>query len=311
MPQPLHERSIESALKAIEELEKLFERFRVDTSEVHKAYRTISRALKGSMTNVQIVTEALETLRSSIEKIIKGYYDKAIEIGMDQAVRDLNIYDLGKPDDPDDIMFPALVSTLSLIERQSNLVIAISELGLDEEYAIGDEERQGVLAPVSVINEVRFWVTTLFGLAYVLSIGKKMGSDAVKQAVAQIDDNTTQTCLNVHGQVVALEGTFTLTGTPRFAGKMSSSPFHRGCRTVQLIIMKKHLDDEVTKEMRGDAIEQGKKPKQSTRKGKAHYKVVGKKVQEFRSGRWHKFETYDSNIAAREAAAKLNRDSRS
>lgn len=311
MPQPLHERSFASALKAIEELEKLFESFRVDTSEVHKAYRTIFRALSGNIAETPFVIEALETLRAVIEKIIKGYYDKAVGIGIDQAERDLNIYELGQPDPMEDITFPAIVATLSQVERQANLVTAISKLDLDEEFVLGDDERQGVLAPNAVNNEVRFWVTALFGLAYVSGVGKKMGSDAVKQAVAQIDENTTQTCLNVHGQIVDLEGIFTLTGTPRFAGKMSSSPFHRGCRTVQIIIMKKYLDDEVTKEMRQDAIEQGKKPKPSTRKGKAHYRVVGKKVQEFRGGRWHKYETYDSNVEARKSAAKLNKAGRS
>lgn len=311
MPQP-HEKSIESALEALEELEKLFDKLLISNSEVHKAYRTIFRALKGNVANVQIVTEALETLRNSVEKLIKGYYDEAVGIGMDQAVRDLNIYDLGEPDQLEEgITVPAIASTLSLLGLQIERVTAISKLELDEELVIGDEDRQGALAPSAITNEARFWITTLFGLAYLNGIGKKMGSDAVKQAVAQIDSNTTRTCLNVHGQIVDLEGTFTLTGTPRFAGKMSSSPFHRGCRTVQAVIMKKYLNDEVTEEMRQDAIEQGKKPKPSSRKGKAHYRVIGKKVQEFRNGRWHKYETHDTNVEARESAAKLNKEGRS
>lgn len=308
----LHRKSIESALLALKELEGLFDSFRVDNSEVHKAYRTILRALEDNLTNMQIVTEALETLKASIEKIIKSYYAAAIEIGTDQAERDLDIYDLGEPDfSYENITIPAVTSTLTLVERQAALVTGISKLDLGEEYVVGDEERHGVLSPTPIINEVKFWVTTLFGLAYMLGVGKKMGSDAVKQAVAQVDEGTTSTCLNVHGQIVDLEGEFTLTGTPRFAGKMASSPFHRGCRTVQATIMKKYLDDEVTEEMRQDAIAEGKKPKPSTRKGKAHYRVVGKKVQEFRDGRWHKHKTYDTNVKAREAAAKLNKAERS
>ena len=75
--------------------------------------------------------------------------------------------------------------------------------------------------------------------------------------------------------------------------------------------MAEYLDPVLTKGMRDEAIEEGKKPKPSTRKGKAHYKVVGKKVHEFRSGRWHRYKTYDTHRKAREAGEKLNRDRRS
>lgn len=307
MPEP-HEQSVKSALRAVKELGELSDRLRAGNSEVHKAYRTIFRALEGNVANVQIVTEALATLKASIEKIAGSYYDDAIGVGGDQAERDLDTSNLGEPNPlGGDIAIPAVASTLSLVNLQIDRVTAISELDLDEEYVLGDGTRQGVLTANPIIGEMVFWMTSLAVLTYATGIGKKMGNDAVRQAVAQIDSDTTPTCLNVHGQIVDLEESFTLTGAPRYASKMQSTPFHRGCRTTIAIIMEKFLDDKVTEEMRRDAIEQGKKPKPSALKGRAHYKVVGKKVQEFRKGRWHKYKTYDTGILAREAAAGLNR----
>jgi hypothetical protein len=53
-----------------------------------------------------------------------------------------------------------------------------------------------------------------------------------KQAIAAIDSRTTNCCLQVHGQIVDLDQSFTLTGTPRFADRLPQPPFHHRCRTV-------------------------------------------------------------------------------
>jgi len=167
-----------------------------------------------------------------------------------------------------------------------------------------------VLMPTPVIGAVTFWMTSLSSIAYTAGIGDKMGNSR-RQAVAQIDSDTTQTCLNVHGQIVKAQEKFHLTGTPRYADDMIRPPFHRGCRTQIIILPEDQLDEDVTRSMRREAIEQGKKPKPSAMAGKAHYRVVGKSVQEFRNGRWHTFKRYGTIREARLGAAKLNRDRRS
>ena len=52
-----------------------------------------------------------------------------------------------------------------------------------------------------------------------------------KQACAAIDENTTDCCLRVHGQVQPVSKPYILTGTPRFADKMMYPGFHWNCRT--------------------------------------------------------------------------------
>lgn len=52
-----------------------------------------------------------------------------------------------------------------------------------------------------------------------------------KQAIAAVDERTTDCCLRVHGQIQPVDGKFNLTGTPRFANRLAHPPFHWYCRS--------------------------------------------------------------------------------
>lgn len=52
-----------------------------------------------------------------------------------------------------------------------------------------------------------------------------------KQAIAAIDDRTTDCCLRVHGQITDIDQPYKLTGTPRFQDEMMFPAFHWRCRT--------------------------------------------------------------------------------
>lgn len=52
-----------------------------------------------------------------------------------------------------------------------------------------------------------------------------------KQAIAAIDENTTECCLLVHGQIQPITGSYRLDGQPRFAALIKVPPFHWRCRT--------------------------------------------------------------------------------
>ncbi len=280
-------------------------------SAIHRAYRTVLRALKGNTDNPAIVTDALITLEDSIRAAAAVFYDDALAVGMAQAQRDLVIYGLGEPDnvDPNNANL-AIASTIGLLHSQNEQALSIARLDLGEEYIIGDASRKGIIQPAPILSEMSFWLTSLSVLSYEQGTKRKMSepeTESVRQAVAQIDEHTTQTCLNVHGQIVGWNENFHLTGTPRYADDMFDPPFHRGCRTAIANLLIELVDDDVTAGMRDDAIEQGKKPKPSTMVGRAHYKVVGKSVQQFRAGRWHRYKTYPTNLAARSAAARLNK----
>lgn len=56
-----------------------------------------------------------------------------------------------------------------------------------------------------------------------------------KQAIATIDERTTDCCLRVHGQIQDLDDPFILTGTPRYADEIQDPPFHWYCRTSETL----------------------------------------------------------------------------
>ena len=52
-----------------------------------------------------------------------------------------------------------------------------------------------------------------------------------KQAIAAIDERTTECCLLVHGQIQPITRPYQLDGQPRFADQLMLPPFHWRCRT--------------------------------------------------------------------------------
>jgi len=75
----------------------------------------------------------------------------------------------------------------------------------------------------------------------------------MKQAVAAIDERTTDCCLRVHGQVQPLDKPFKLDGSPRFSDEVDSPPFHWYCRTAQTLYTEKFEQKGITTEAMTDA----------------------------------------------------------
>jgi hypothetical protein len=99
---------------------------------------------------------------------------------------------------------------------------------------------------------VAFWLAALTWDAFAYWVNQGGGGGFKKQAVAAIDHRTTETCLNVHGQIQPLEGKFQLTGSPRYADEMDWSPFHAYCRT-SIVLYQDVFDAGITDRLRASA----------------------------------------------------------
>lgn len=73
-----------------------------------------------------------------------------------------------------------------------------------------------------------------------------------KQAIATIDERTTDCCLRAHGQIQPLDEPFHLTGTPRFADEVQDPPFHWYCRTSEALYNEAFEDVGITTEKMKD-----------------------------------------------------------
>ena len=56
--------------------------------------------------------------------------------------------------------------------------------------------------------------------------------DLQKQVVAKIGEDTTETCLNAHGQIQPLDKPFVISGRPSFGPRQMAPPFHWNCRSM-------------------------------------------------------------------------------
>lgn len=160
---------------------------------------------------------------------------------------------------------PAWVSDLA---RSMELNISrLSITGADPQAAISRLLSTGIVdgrasifrvSEAAAITETR---TTTWTAASALMAAMYMHTSHVTkveyshQAIAAIDQNTTNCCLLVHGQIQPLDKPFILYGTPRFADKMDNSPFHWNCRTaISLYTQRMEAVGITTQEMR-DAAE--------------------------------------------------------
>ena len=259
MARSQHERAVRQAARTSAELKKLFNKLgnaEHPRGRILSAYRQARRAMKPDLDNLFIVRDTLFELRYSVEMAIGQVLRDAAARGTEQAERELNIYDLplSREIQPDDRA--ALTASLLVLDQQIAAINALIAAGdASEAVIIGDATRAGVLSPTPVIRETAKWTTGIALLAWHNSIERSVEQadvqdDYVRQAIAVIDQLTTDCCLRVHGQIAELDGDFRLTGTPRFADRKRAPPFHHECRTAVTLVLRSEAGDGFTARMR-------------------------------------------------------------
>lgn len=256
-----HEKAIAAATRTNDLIYRLF--WKLGTRDhpqggVLAAYRKARKAVPGALDSPAAIQALLDALRSEVEAVVGAVLLDAAEIGLKQAERSLKIYDLGAnlPDlDPQRIE-AGLTSTLAVVDQQITATQALAATtGLEEALLIGDGVRVGLLSPAPVVREGAKWTTTTAIAAWLESITfstgqARAGGEFRRQAIAAIDNRTTDCCIRVHGQVVGLNEPFRLTGTPRYADEQQSPPFHDYCRTAEALVHVDDVEDDLTASLR-------------------------------------------------------------
>lgn len=255
-----HERAIRDALATSDALGAILTRIGSHAhprSGIFAAYVKARQALRGNLKNSAVVAQTLDELRAEIMRVSLREFGRAVELGLTQAARDLARYSLALTAPSMSIaQEAALAATIRELDSQ---VAAIRSGLLPEERILGDAGRVGLLAPGVVLRQVGEWTARLAGDAWGRSVGAATtgsGDEFYKQAVAGIDERTTQTCLRVHGQTQPLNVDYYLTGTPRYADRLPAPPFHLYCRTSQALVPRKEVEDQLTADMRKAAAKE-------------------------------------------------------
>lgn len=265
-----HERAVRAAVRLNEDLGIIFQRFGTaehPNGRILLAYRNARRALDGvlskSGSHAWDVQEVLSELRRAIQEATRPALQDSSTAAAHSAVTQLGAYgvDVGGRSTSGvatAVIDQAMTAIMAQLDAQLAGVRAMVETDADPIYITGDESRQGVLVPTVVTSAAAFWAVRVASSTWdwvASNWGGGIGTrqEFYKQAIAAIDERTTDCCLQVHGQVQPMRDPFKLTGTPRYADELMEPPFHWNCRTAMALVKPEDVDDRLSTEMRAAA----------------------------------------------------------
>lgn len=202
-----------------------------------------------------ILRQQLYALRGEVEAAAKRDLNAAMTLGTTSAQNQLSYYGLTPPSGVSVSALSQYDAELSAVmlafDAQAQRVISTWTRTYDLALLTGGDDRVGLLSRASLQNVVMSAVGSLLAASYVSATERDPGTQ-MKQAIAALDERTTDCCLQVHGQVVDWGGRFQLRGTPRLADEMEWAPFHYNCRTA-ITMYEQRYDDGITEQMQADA----------------------------------------------------------
>lgn len=272
MAQGEHEQAVRVALRSGDELKRLINRLGTQEAprgRILMAYRQARRAMRQAQ-NLTTVLDVLRELRATVEDVLRATLASAAQVGIDQARTELAVY--GLPN----VLAPyrterELAAAMAQYDAQATAVQATWAATGDMTQIVGDAERVGLLSPAPIIREGARWLGIAMVMATAAAASEMLErtrrqEDFMRQAVAAIDERTTDCCLRVHGQVVGMNQDFHLTGTPRFGEYLRNPPFHWYCRSSTALVRREDANDPLSQQMRAAAaLELGARAATGTR----------------------------------------------
>lgn len=254
-----HARAVTLALATNDALGALFDDLgsRDDERGIYGIY-TLFLALLEQLFDVPAqAVNALDRMETALERELNTGMGNAAALGISTALSLLSLRGfeavaaaelLGVP-----LRAAAVDALMSIVRAQIGTARSAVLYGVfDRETILGNGERPGILAPGPVIRESARWIAATSSAVQVQVIDAGLGEQRGEwglQAVAAIDERTTECCLKVHGQVVPLGDEFVLTGEPRYADRMKAPPYHWFCRSSLALVKLDEATDALTRDM--------------------------------------------------------------
>lgn len=249
--------AVKAAERNVTQLGKLFASLGTKEhprGKILSAYRQAHRALRDVLRREAYgeVREVMAFLEADVSIAANDALEIAVAIGQSTAEKQLGAYDVEAAIEEDPGIALMHDAWMNLVRDQGLRSQALLLGGGDPVLVIGDKSRQGIVRAAPIISEGTRWLAMAAALTWEAVVSRSAERAKVtflRQAVAAIDERTTDTCLQVHGQVIEMEGRFHLTGSPRFADYMKDPPFHWNCRTSQVLVKAEERNDELTQAM--------------------------------------------------------------
>ena len=259
MPVNPLERAIKSGVRMNGRIGDLFAKVgtsahpRGEIMTTYKQSRLALRSALGERNKLLATQDVLRRMRADVQRSVSSIFSDAITLGDDEARRQLSIYGqtTNQTINLTSETQSAFDAVMARFDVQDATIRALVYTDAEEEQIVGNEEEgsAGALAAIAIISAISYWSAYLVWASFDLVISQNSsGINFQKQAVAVIDNRTTNCCLLVHGQIQPFGKPFELTGTPRFADKMHWPGFHYFCRTSVALYLPE-FDDGSTEQM--------------------------------------------------------------
>jgi hypothetical protein len=227
------------------------------------AYRNARRALRDVLRNPSFtvageVSEVLNQLRRDVSDGIAKAVDAGAQVGINSANRQATIYKGQLINAVPNLQVQKAAQVSAVLSAVDTQIAAargvVTNPTIDAALLIGDAARLGIVQPAPVLKSAVDKVVAVGSIAWGLVIGEIFQPDDrfMKQAIAALDERTTDCCLKVHGQIQPLNKPFKLTGVPRYANELQEPPFHWYCRTAFALYAGQY-DDGLTEAMKASA----------------------------------------------------------
>ncbi len=221
------------------------------------AYSKARRSLARNLGDPNATRAILDQLRREVSSVAAQLLGQASGLGYRMARDNAALYDLSIPIMTETGMSATfLAQWLSPLDQQIGAIEAMVRAGLvDPAVILGDDVRLGLLSPGPVTRDGAKWLTATVSAITANAWKPSAAAQPVykRQAIATLDQFTTDCCLRVHTQVVAFDQPFHLVGTPRFADYLMETPFHWNCRSVTALVHEADAADKLTRDMRDAA----------------------------------------------------------
>ena len=266
MTEALHRKALEVAVEAQTDLTRILSsmgsRVRPD-GVIYSAYSRARRLISANAQDKSAVEDIIANFRESIEAQIAALINAGADLGYDSADKSTEIYGLRTPKGsrgelPAIRRTEAIAIAMGIVDTQLNSTRLLIASGNDDpETIIGTDQQPRHFNPAVTAREVSALVPALMLSAWDLYVSyavteRGLPFDFYKQAIAALDNRTTDTCIGVHAQYQPVDDPFILGG--EFPGEKLYPPFHYWCRTVTALVLAQDVEDEMTELMRESAL---------------------------------------------------------
>lgn len=264
-----HERAVQAARDHTAAWERILARFAGDAGVglLYSLYRHAFASLPAAIVSTVLLRAVLDRLIDDTERLARSALDDAADSGaaaaedqvallpqMDRRIRVRPV--------PALLRDSAIGAVIGVLTAQRAQVLSLVATGRATAASIiGTDASPGILNPVPVALATTDQVVAIGQAPLTRALAPATPASAGRpvyylQAIAGIDERTTECCLNIHGHAVPIGGLFHLTAMPRYADYLPGPPFHKWCRTATGLILMSELDDPLTRELFAAASEE-------------------------------------------------------